>query len=119
MKAYRDGDFEAALNHFEKVVRWPDPSAPPEYMAFYAQLLILNRRRAEALATFKRIAADESGQSARNADARFAVSYARYVVAYLTGQQDVVARWLDAYRLLPKSGFASRHLVLPRNPILV
>jgi len=86
-------------------------------MAIYARLLTLNKRPVEeTLKTYMQIAAGEFRHD--NAESRYAEAYANYWVGYLTSRPDVVARWLDAYKLKPTKGFAARELPLPDKPLL-
>jgi hypothetical protein len=117
-RTYNSGDFSAALGHFERVLASFAGKPPPEYMGVYAQLLQVNRRpRAEVLAILNKVANGEFDGRNRP-EARYAVAHARYVLAYLTGQPDTVARWAQARALKPKRGFASNRLILPTDPLL-
>ena len=117
-RTHNSGDFSAALGHFERVLASFDGKPPPEYMGVYAQLLLVNRRpRAEVLAILNRVANGEF-EGRNRPEAQYAVANSRYVLAYLTGQPETVARWAEARALKPKRGFASNHLILPKDPLL-
>jgi hypothetical protein len=84
-------------------------------MAFYAVLMAANERpAAETLAMFRRVAA---GEFHRDPGSRYAEALAHYWVAYLTGRPDVVEQWLNARKLAPNTGWVSRWLTLPENPL--
>jgi hypothetical protein len=115
LRAYHKGDYQAALGRFDQVLT-VDLLRTAEYMNFYATLLTLNKRRPEALRVYEDLIAGKFRPSRTNS--KYAEAYAHYWLAYLTNRQDVVARWLDAYKLKPRRGFASDYLPLPDSPLL-
>jgi hypothetical protein len=117
-RTHNSGDFSAALGHFEGVLASFEGKPPPEYMGVYAQLLLVNRRpRAEVLAILNRVANGEF-EGRRRPEAQYAVAHSRYMIAYLTGQPETVARWTQARALKPKRGFVANRLILPTDPLL-
>ena len=118
MEADARGDFAAALANFEEWLRW-DPRPAADHMAFYALLLMMNRRPVEdTMMVLQRVSAGEFNGPRPSAKSRYAQAFSHYMLAFLNSGEDVVARWFDAYKLRPKRGFASRHLLLPNNPVL-
>lgn len=116
MLAHRKGDFATSLTAYDKALEL-ESFRTAERMAFYVHLLVLNGKPAEQTVEIcKKIAAGEYSKRAR--DSRYARALARYWLAYLSNQPDVVALWLEAYRLKPKKGWASRVLHLPDKPLL-
>jgi hypothetical protein len=116
MMAFEQGDFSAALLHFERVIeRFPDPDA--EYMALYGLLFTLNNRPAEALPILARVGAGHFRFEKAQDRWQYPEAFARYLFAFLTDQPDVVDRWADAVALRPDKGFASKNLKLPDSPL--
>lgn len=118
LNAYSRGDTSAAAENYEEWLRW-DPRPSADYMAFYGLLLMMDHRPVEeSMPIFQRVFAGEFSGATPKASARYAEAFAHYMLAFVYSRDDVVARWLDAYRLKPKKGFASRYLYLPDKPLL-
>jgi|SRR5579884_2035705 len=118
MRAYDRGDTPAAVANFEEWLRW-DPRPSADHMAFYGLLLMMDHRPVEeTMPIFQRVFAGEFSGPTPKASARYAQAFSHYMLALVYSRDDVVARWLDAYRLKPKTGFAARYLFLPENPVL-
>lgn len=117
LKQYRRGQDEAALGSFEECLRWM-PRAPADYLAFYANLLILNRRSPEAAQVFRQVVTSTSDDRALRS--RYAAAYARYYLALIERTDEALAfnYWQVAKDLQPAKGFASKYLRLPDPPVL-
>lgn len=117
LKQYRRGEDKAALLCFEKFLGWM-LEMPAEYLAFHANLLILNRRSSDAAQVFRQVltsTSDDGGLSSR-----YAAAYARYYLALIERADEALAlnRWQEARDLQPAKGFASKYLRLPDPPVL-
>jgi hypothetical protein len=118
LSAYDRGDTSAAIANFEEWLRW-DPRPAADYMAFYGLLLMMDHRPVQdTMPIFTRVFEGEFSGPTPKASARYAEAFSHYMLAFVYGRDDVVARWLEAYRLKPKKGFASRYLYLPEKPVL-
>jgi tetratricopeptide (TPR) repeat protein len=115
MIAFEQGDFATALQHFERFIdKFPDPDA--EYMAFFALLLSLNPRVAEALPILARVGAGGFRLDHSPDRWQYPEAFARYLLAFLADEPDVIERWEQAQAVRPRKGFASENLKLPDNP---
>ena len=116
MLAYQRGDFATALRSYDRALRH-DRFRTAENMVFYAILLTLNKKPVEqSLKIYTRVVAGEFSRG--SGESPYARALARYWLSFLLNQQDVVARWLDAYALKPRKGWASSYLPLPDKPLL-
>lgn len=112
LKAYRERDDKVALASFEEALRWmPDASA--DHMAFYATLLILNHRSADAARIFEQIIAGQFRPLRSSRGSQYPTLYSRYYLALINRSQDVERCWRRAKELQPESGFGARYLGLP------
>ena len=117
LKQYRRGQDEAALQSFEECLRWM-PRVPPDYLAFHANLLILNRRSPDAAKVLRQVLTSTSDDLGLRA--RYPAAYARYYLALIERADEALAlnRWQEARDLRPAKGFASKYLPLPDPPVL-
>jgi tetratricopeptide (TPR) repeat protein len=117
LKQYSHGQDEAALRSFEECLRWM-PRVPADYLAFHANLLVLNRRSPDAAHVFKQVLTSTSDDCGLRS--RYAAAYARYYLALIERTDEALAlnRWQEARDLQPAKGFASKYLRLPDPPVL-
>jgi len=113
--AYDNGRYPDAFSHWSRVVEH-ERMRTPDFMAFLAVLMVMNKRPAkQGLAMFRRVAAGEFHRD--TSDARYAEALAGYWAAFLENRTDVEERWSEACKLAPIKGWVARHLPLPTNPL--
>jgi len=117
LKQYRRGQDEAALRSFEECLRWM-PKVPADYLAFHANLLILNRRSPDAAKVLREVLTSTSDD--RDQRSRYAAAYAEYYLALIERADEAtsLSRWQEARDLRPAKGFASKYLTLPDPPVI-
>ena len=117
LRVYHRGDRTRAIFLMEKAIQAPGLQCA-DYMMFYANLLVLDSKKPldEVIDIYKKVAARE--YVGLRGDHRYPVALAHYILAQLYRRPDVVARWLDAYALKPKKGFAALYLPLPDDPLM-
>ena len=117
LSLYDRGEYTRSMAHLNRALLDPNVRTSSR-VAFKAVLMVRTRRPPrEVLNLHLRIAAGTF--RSRSKDDEYAKALSLYWAGYLLNSPDLVARWVEAYRLKPTSWYATTYLSLPPNPVIL